>query len=121
MNIALKSIALALLVEATQLGGVAYAQAPKAAGAPLVQSAAAKTPILTKAPEDWIIYDDTSFTPVVDDVSRHLDAARKVFDAKDSEKAATEMRAVADELKEQAARAGKEDQALVRTDRTMIR
>ena len=123
MNLTLKPVALAMLVGTTQLAGMAYAQLPKTPAATAVQPApaATKVPIPTKAPEDWIIYDDTIYTPVVDDVSRHLDAARKAFDAKDNKKAATEMRAVADELKEQAARAGKEDQALVRTDRTMIR
>jgi len=55
--------------------------------------------------------DDTTYTPVVDDVSRHLAAARKAFDAKDNKKAATEMRAVADQLKLQTAMADKENLA----------
>jgi len=40
-------------------------------------------PIVTKAPHDWIVYDDNSLTPVVDEVSRHLADARMAFDAKD--------------------------------------
>ncbi len=121
MNFTLKPVALAMLLATAQLAGVTYAQAPKAPAAPVVQPApaATKAPIPTKAPEDWIIYDDTTYTPVVDDVSRHLDAARKAFDAKDNKKAATELRAVADELKQQAARAGKEDRALVKADKAM--
>ena len=122
MNFALKSIALTMLVATTQLAGVAYAQAPKAPAAPVVQPApaATKAPIPTKAPDDWIIYDNTTYTPVVDDVNRHLDAARKAFDAKDNKKAAKEMRAVADELKLRAARAGKEDRALVKADKAIL-
>ena len=99
---------------------IAYAQATKVPASPVVQPAPAKATILTKAPEDWIIYDDTTYTPVLDDVSRHLDAARKAFDAKDNKKAAQEMRAVAEELKRQAARAGKEDKALVKTDKALL-
>src|ERR1017187_5575644 len=73
MNFALKSIALAMLVATTELAGVAYAQAPKAPAAPVVQpsTAATKAPIPTKAPEDWIMFDGTTYTPVVDAVSRH--------------------------------------------------
>lgn len=122
MKSALKPIALAILVATTQLADVAYAQPQKTTATPPSQSApaAAHAPIQTKAPEDWIIYDDTTYTPVVDAVSRHLDAARKAFDAKDNKQAATEMRAVADELKLQAARAGKEGKALVKADKALL-
>ncbi len=122
MNIALKPIALAMLVATTQLAGVAYAEAPKASAAAIVQPApaATKAPILTKASQDWIVYDSTSYTPVVDDVSRHLDAARKAFDAKDNKKAAAEMHAVADALKLQAARAGRDNSALVTEDKALL-
>jgi hypothetical protein len=113
MKAVLKPIALAMLVATTQLAGVAYAQAPKASPAPIARTApaATKEPIQARAPEDWIIYDDTTYTPVVDDVSRHLNAARKAFDAKDNRKAAAELRAVANELKEQSARATRTDKA----------
>ena len=122
MNCTLKPIALAMLVATAELAGVTYAQAPKAPAVPAVQSAPAATnaPIPTKVPEDWIIYDDTTYTPVVDNVSRHLDAARKAIDAKDDKKAAAELRAVADDLKQQAARAGKADQALVGGDKVLV-
>jgi hypothetical protein len=115
-----------MLFATTQITGVANAQAPKAPAVPVVQPAvqprptATKAPIPTKAPEDWIIYDDATYTPVVDNVSRHLDAARKAFDAKDNKKAAAEMRAVADELKLQATRAGKDDRALVKADQALL-
>ncbi len=116
MNFALKPLALAMLVAASQFAGAADAPASKTTAAPLARSA----PIATKAPDDWIIYDDTTYTPVVDAVSRHLDAARKAFDAKDNKTAAAEMRAVADELKLQAARAGREDLALEKGDKALL-
>jgi hypothetical protein len=115
-----------MFVATAELAGVTYAQVPKAPAVPVVQAAgqsaptATKAPIPTKVPEDWIIFDDITYTPVVDDVSRHLDAARKAFDAKDDKKAAAELRAVADDLKQQAARAGKADQALVVADKVLV-
>ena len=122
MKFALNPIALAMLVATTQLAGVAHAQAPKSPAAPVVlpAPAAAKAPIQTKAPDDWIVYDDTYYTPVVDEVSRHLEAARKAFDAKDNKMAALEMRAAADELKLQAARGGKKDMAVVKADNALL-
>lgn len=122
MDFALKPIASATIIAMTQLAGVAYAEAPKASAAPIVQPAPAATraPVPAKAPEDWIVYDGTTYTPVVDDVSRHLGAARKAFDAKDSKKAAAEMRAAAEALKLQTARAGREDRTLVTEDRALL-
>lgn len=118
MNFALKPIAVAMLVATTQLAGMAYAQASKPLAEPVL--ATTKIPIQTKAPEDWIIYDETTYTPVVDAVSRHLNAARKAFDAKDNKKAAAEMHAVAHELKLQAARAKKEGRSLVNADKATM-
>jgi hypothetical protein len=126
MKFTLKPMALAMLVATAQLAGVARAQAPKAPAVPVVQNAGKPAPaankalITTKAPEDWIIYDDITYTPVVDNVSQHLDAARKAIATKDDKKAAAELRAVADDLKQQAARAGKADQALVQADRALV-
>lgn len=122
MNLKLKPISLAILVATSQLAGMANVQAANAATASAVQSAqaASKAPISTVASEDWIVYDGTTYTPVVDAVSQHLDAARKAFDAKDTEKAAAEMRAVAEQLKLQAARASTENNALVAEDKTLL-
>ncbi len=118
MNFALKPIAVGVLIAAAGLAGVADAQVPTGIAAPTAERARAevKAPIATKAPDDWIVYDDVTYTPVVDAVSRHLDAARNAFDAKDNAKAAAELRAVADELKRQAARAGNADRALVKEE-----
>jgi hypothetical protein len=100
MKLTLKPVALAVLVATTPFAGVAYGQAQKAPAAPLVKPAPAPTKALiaTDAPADWIIYEDTTYMPVVDPVSRHLYAARKAFDAKDNKTAATDLRAVAQEL-----------------------
>jgi hypothetical protein len=114
MSFALKPVALAVLVATIQLAGVAYARAPKAPAAAVVQPAIPPaSAVTTKAPDDWIMYDDARYTPVVDAVSQHLAAARMALEAKDNKKAAVELRAVADEMKLQAARAGKADRALV--------
>ncbi len=122
MDFALKPIALAPIIAVTQLAGVAYAAAPKASAAPIVQRgpAASWGPGLSTAGEYGMVYEGTTYTPVVVDVSRHLDAARKAFDAKDSKKAAAEMRAAAEALKLQTARAGREDRALVAEDRALL-
>ena len=60
-----------------------------------------------------------TYTPVADEISRRLAAARKAFGDKDNKKAAAEMRAVADELKKQGARAAKADTALAKAEMTL--
>ncbi len=111
MKLTLNPLMAAVLIATAQLSGVAFAQTAEAPASPTAQAApaAAKTPVAINSPTDWIIYDDTIFTPVADSISLHLDAARKAFDAKDTKKAAAEMRTVADKLKEQAAQAAKAD------------
>lgn len=118
MKLTLKPLTAAVLIASAQLSGIAFAEATKTPVAPAAQAApvVAKAPIAIKSPTDWIIYDDTIFTPVADDVSRHLEAAHKAFDAKDTRKASAEMRAVAGELKEQAARAAKVDKARAKSE-----
>jgi len=105
MKLALKPLAAAILIAATQLSAVAFAQ-----------TATATAPIAIQSPSDWIIYDKTTCTPVADSISLHLDAARKAFDAKDTKKAAAEMRTVADKLREQAVRAAKADKTRVESE-----
>jgi hypothetical protein len=113
-------IAVAVLAATADFAGLAYAQAAKAPAAPVAYPAAYKTTISTKSPEDWIVYDDETYTPVVDDVSRHLDAAREDFDVNDMKKAAVELRAVADELRRQAARVAKNGAVTVTTDKAVL-
>ncbi|MBI3575509.1 MAG: hypothetical protein HY083_07655 [Gammaproteobacteria bacterium] len=118
MKLSLKPLTAAVLIASAQFSGVAFAQTTKTPAAPTAQAApaVAKAPIATKSPDDWIIYDDTTFTPVADSISLHLEAARKAFDAKDTKKAAAEMRAVANELKERAALAAKADKARAKSE-----
>ena len=105
-------VAAAVLAAVTQLPLVAVAQTGKPAAAPAAASVApapAKAPIAAKSPTDWILYDDMSVTPVVDDVSSHLAAARAALDKKDNAKAAEAMQAAARALEAQGDRAAKLD------------
>ena len=115
MKLTPRHLTVAVLVASAQLSSVAFAQTPKM---PTAQAAPAeaKAPVAIKSPTDWIIYDETTFTPVADSISLHLDAARKAFDAKDNKKAAAEMRAVAAELKAQAAQAAKAEKARTKSE-----
>ncbi len=124
MNLVPKPIALAVMIAVAQSSTYAYAETGKSADATTaVQTApaSAKSPVAIQSPTDWIVYDDTTYTPVADTVSRHLDAARKAFDAKDSKKAATEMHAVAEELTKQAALARKKSQSTLKADEDQLK
>ncbi|MEP7208175.1 MAG: hypothetical protein ABI920_14655 [Casimicrobiaceae bacterium] len=127
-----KPLVVVVLAATTQFAGATFAQVPMAPTTLAMQAqpvapaapslpAAAITPQPTKPADDWIVYDDMTFTPVVDDISRHLAAARKAFDARDRTTAVTELRAVAAQLKEQATRAGSHDQSLVRGDHALLK
>lgn len=72
-------------------------------------SAPAAAPLALRSPSDWIEYDDLSVTPVVDDLSRQLAAARSALAAKDRTKAAESLRAAARDLAGQADRAAAQD------------
>ncbi|MDE3051419.1 MAG: hypothetical protein KGJ48_16155, partial [Nitrospirota bacterium] len=111
----------AILIALTPLSGVTFAQTTKTPASPTAPATPAATtaPVTIQSPTDWIAYEDMTYTPVADEVSRRLAAARTAFDAKDNKKAAAEMRAVADELKEQAARAAKADQARAKAERKL--
>ncbi len=115
MKLTLKPVTVAVVIASAQLSGMAFAQtteSPTAHSEPVAANATPANP----SPTDWIIYDDTTYTPVADGISRHLDAARKAFDVKDNKKAAAEMRTVADDLKTQAARAAKADKTLSKSE-----
>jgi len=112
----------AMLIALTPFSGVAFAQTTKTPGpptAPASPPAAAMAPVTIQSPTDWIAYEDMTYTPVADEISRRLAAARKAFDAKDHKKAAEEMRALADELKKQGARAAKADTARAKAEMTL--
>ncbi len=84
-----------------------------AASQPVLPAAPA---VAGAAPADWIQYDDLSLTPVVDDVSRALAAARTALAAKDNARAAESLQAAARALHAQAEQAAKADKAQAATD-----
>jgi hypothetical protein len=90
------------------LGAAAQAAAaPPAPTAPAAAKPAANAPITAKSPTDWIEYQDTTFTPVLDEVSKQLAAARSALASKDNAKAAEAMQAAARALRTQADRAAR--------------
>jgi len=118
----LTPLTVAMLIALTPFSGVAFAQTTKTPAAPTAPTsppAAATAPVTIQSPTDWITYEDMTYTPVADEISRRLAAVRKAFDAKDHKKAAEEMRAVADELKKQGARAAKADTARAKAEMTL--
>ena len=71
-----------------------------AAKAPVAATgqSASKSEIASKTPEDWLVVQDQDYIPVIDDLSRKLQSARKAFLMKDPATAATDVRAAADLL-----------------------
>jgi len=103
----MKAIILSTSATVLILAGTAYAQPGSVA-----DNRAAKTPVVTaspnaskpeispKPPEDWIVVQE-DYIPVIDDVSRKLQSARKAFLMKDAAGAATDMRATAELLSQE--------------------
>lgn len=114
-------ISAAVLLALAQLSGTAYAQTQKTPTAPVTTApaVAAKAPLTARAPTEWIQYDDTTFTPVLDDVSTNLAAARAALAAKDTAKAAASMQAAGRALEAEAKRAGKADRGRAAADRKL--
>ena len=105
------------------LGLPAWAQTgspatPAAATAPAAKPATAPA---AKAPADWIVWDDTTYTPVLDEVSQSLADARKAVAAKDNARAAEAMTAAARALEKQAAQAAKMEQQRAVADEKLAR
>ena len=59
---------------------------------------ASKSEIASKTPADWIVVQDEDYIPVIDDLSRKLQSARKAFLLKGPATAAADIRAAADLL-----------------------
>ena len=112
-------LTVAMLIALTSFSCVAFAQTTKTPAASAAPATPATAPVTIQSPTDWIVYEDMTYTPVADEISRHHAAARKAFDAKDHKKAAAEMRAVADELKKQGTRAAKADTARAKAEMTL--
>jgi hypothetical protein len=107
----------------------AVAQDHKAPGANADAASAVvgKPTVVGRSPTDWIQYEDATFTPVLDDVSRNLAAARAALANKDNTSAADSMQAASRALQVQADRAAKiereraaGDMALARETRTRM-
>lgn len=94
----------------------AVTAAPATAAALAAPAAPAAAQIAAKAPAEWIQYDDMTVTPVIDDVSRHLAAARAALAKKDNAQAAEAMHAAARALGAEADRAAKLDRQRAAVD-----
>ena len=116
MNTRHSLLAAAALALLTPVPFAAMAQATKPAAVPAAAAAPAKAPIVAGAPAEWIQFDDLSVTPVIDDVSRHLAAARAALAKKDTAKAAEAMHAAARALEAQGDRAAKLDRQRAAAD-----
>ena len=122
MNHRITLTAAAVVLAMGPLPPIASAQsakpvAPVAATAP----ASAKAPVTAKAPIEWIEFDDASYTPVLDDVSKALAQARAALASKDNAKASAAISAAARALEAQANRAAKVDRQLAAADMKLAR
>ena len=116
MNIRRSMTAAGVLAALTQIPMAATAQAAEPASASAAAAAAPNAPMAAKSPTDWIEYEDRTFTPVLDDVSSHLAAARAALARKDSERASAEMQAAARALDAQGERAARLDRRRAAAD-----
>ena len=128
MNTRFTLLAAAAMLALVQLPLQAVAQTTKpaanaatAAPAAPATTTAAKAPVVTQSPTDWIQYDDTCYTPVVDDVSKALDDARTALAKKDNAKAADAMQTAARALEAQADRVAKIDRQRAAADMKLAR
>ena len=120
-HITLVSAAVLLAFAQAPLTAAAQAQTAPLASATAASAAAARAPVIAKAPADWIRYEDATYTPVVDDVSTNLAAARAALEKKDNVKAAEAMQAAARALHAQADRAAQMDRQRAAVDMKLAR
>ena len=123
MKIRLTLIPAAALLAFTQAPSVAMAQTasvptPSAASA---SAAAPKAALAAKSPTDWIRFDDATYTPVIDGVSRHLADARLALSKHEDANAAAAIRAAANALSLQADQAAAVDQHRAAADVKLAR
>lgn len=114
MKVSLRVVTLAAF--AVMMPYAPGANAQPAAAPAASQPAKSPSALVTQSPENWIEYDDTTYTPVVDAVSRHLAAARQAFKEKDNKQAAVELRLVVAELNAQSETAVEMDKARARAE-----
>lgn len=113
----------AALLTITPLTLTVNAQVQKAVGAPDVTASAAmaKAPIAANPPTEWIEYEDATYTPVLDEVSRKLAEVRAALLRKDNAKAAESMQAAARALTAQADRVAKTERQRATADIKLAR
>lgn len=123
MKIRLHLVPAAVLLALSQAPSLTAAQTPQAPITPATSASAAapKAALVAKAPADWIRFNDASYTPVIDDVSRHLGDARRALSKKEGIEAAEAMRAAARALSAQADRAAAADQHRAAADVKLAR
>ena len=123
MNNRLTLVAVAVVLALGQLPLTAAAQSAKPAAPATAASApaSAKAPVTAKSPTDWIEYEDTTYTPVLDDVSKALAEVRTALAKKDNAKASEAMTSAARALQAQADRAGKIDRQRAAADMRLAR
>ncbi len=123
MKIRIHLVPAAVLLALYQAPSLTAAQTPQTPITPATSASAAapKAALVAKAPADWIRFDDASYTPVIDDVSRHLADARRALSKQEGIKAAEAMRAAARALSAQADRAAAADQQRAAADVKLAR
>ncbi|MDE2394515.1 MAG: hypothetical protein KGM91_03670 [Burkholderiales bacterium] len=106
-TVAAAAVAAALLPPLQTRAESAAAASPSAASA--AAAAASAAPTAPRQPEGWIVYDDMTYSPVVDDVSRQLAAARAALASKNNAAAAQALDHVATLLQAQGDKLAKID------------
>jgi hypothetical protein len=114
-------VAATVVLALAQLPLTAAAQSAKPAALAPAATASASAPVTAKSPSEWIVYDDATYTPVLDAVSQALADARAALAKKDNAKAAEAMTAAARALQSQAERAGKIDRQRAAADMKLAR
>jgi hypothetical protein len=85
------------------------ASAP-ASPSPRANNKSAKAEISARIPEDWLVVEDTTFIPVIDDVSRKMLDAQRAFLKNDNKTAAEDIRQSAAALSRESSGASVEGQ-----------
>lgn len=119
MTLPMKPLSLALLFVLSQGTVLAQVQTPsqnvpRAAAA--ARPAAAPAPARRDAVDQWLVVQDTTYVPVIDDVTRKLAAARDAYKQHDTKAAAAQVREAAALLAAQAAPADREAVGAARTE-----
>ena len=98
-----------LLVNACSSADKTNKATATATASPAASAQPAKAEIKSKSSDEWYVVDETQFIPVLDDLGRHMLAARKSFLRKDNKAAAMHVREGAAFLTEEESKARVED------------